>query len=246
MSDRASDKVIVSFACKGREDYNKAQLRLVRSCALIPWDGDYIIRSLDGYCDEYSGIPILLGSYPSTSTNNHAEIPYGFKPDIIQEAIEKGYTKIIWADSTIVMAKYPTKALQHASVHGVAAFHNLGHPLWAWISDNALRAQGITEDALRNIQQIMACCLVFDVGNRQGQKIFSEWYEASKDGQSFQNYGSDREGFKGHRHDQAVLSTLLWKYNVPLLPYGELIYEAHEFTGEYGNDFEFINKGVPQ
>jgi hypothetical protein len=241
---RASDKVIVSFACKGRENYPKAQLRLVKSCASIPWDGDYIIRSLDGDCDEYCGIPILLGSYPEGSTNNHAEIPYAFKVDIIKEAIDKGYKQIIWADSTVLMAKNVNRLLAYAAEHGVAAFDNLGHPLYKWISDYALQKLNIPESVLPVIPQIMACVIIFDIENVRGKRIFDRWYAASRDGVSFQNYGSDRPGFISHRHDQAVLSGLLYQHNIPILPYGRLVYHPHEETGEFGQDIYFINKGI--
>ena len=84
MSDK---KIVVSFASKGRENYNKAQLGLIKSCVNAGWDGDYLIRSYDGYCDNYLGVDIKLGSYPITEKHglcpNHAEIPWGFKPDII-------------------------------------------------------------------------------------------------------------------------------------------------------------------
>lgn len=239
-----SDKCIVCFASKGRENYPKAQLRLVKSCVNTEWDGDYLIRSLDGDCDEYAGVKILLGSYPQTSTNNHNEIPYCFKPDIIKEAIDNGYKQVIWCDSTIVMAKYPVETLAHAAKFGVGAFHNLGHDLWNWVSDAALQAQGLTERQLKGIKQIMACVICFDVSNPVGLSIFNKWLAASRDGVSFQNYDSNREGFKAHRHDQAVLSMILYKEGIPLLPYGKLVYEPHDTDFSFGNEFEFINKGI--
>ena len=241
----ASNKCIVSFASKGRENYPKAQLRLIKSCVTAGWDGDYLIRSLDGDCDEYAGVHIDVGSYPSTSVHNHAEIPYGFKPDIVVEAAaHKKYKQIIWCDSTIVMAKYPNETLAHASKFGVAAFHNLGHDLWNWVSDAALQAQGLTERQLKYIKQIMACVICFDLSNPVGYSIFNKWIAASRDGVSFQNYGSNREGFKAHRHDQAVLSMILYKEGIPLLPYGKLVYEPHDTDHSFGDDFEFINKGI--
>lgn len=240
-----TDKCIVSFACKGRENYPKAQLRMVRSCAVLPWDGDYIIRCLDGDCDEYSGIPIILGSYPPPGDANHAERPYGFKVDIVKEAIDSGHSLVGWMDSTAVMVRYPRKTIAHAKQYGVAAFHNLGHDLWPWISDVALKQQELTEAVLRTMQQIMACVVFFDVSHPVGAKVFDEWYKASRDGCSFQNgYGSSREGFRAHRHDQAVLSCLLFKHNIPLLPYGLLVYEPHDTTGEFGFAYEFINKAI--
>lgn len=241
-------KCIVSFSSFGRENYNRAQLRLIRSIKDSGWDGGIIMQSLDGYVDEYLGLKIETGKYPCSHkynlTWNHAEIPYAFKPEIIQVARERGYEQVIWCDSTILLAKIPEASFAHAKEHGVAAFHNLGHPLKYYCSDLCLERQFVTEEELEDIQQIMACCTVFDFTNPKGEEAFEKWVEASRDGVSFQNYGSEREGFITHKHDQATLSLILWKLGIPLLPYGKLVYYPHNETGEYGNDFEIINKGI--
>lgn len=241
-------KCIVSFSSMGRENYNQAQLRLIKSIKWSGWDGGVVMQSYDGYVDEYKGVKIELGSYPKSEKynlqNNNSEIPYGFKPEIVQVAIERGYEQVIWCDSTILLAKEPVGYLKHAKQYGVAAVDNIGHPLQYWISDKAVEKLGITEDELKNVPQIMACVIAFDFTNPIGVEIFTKWIEASRDGVSFQNYDSTRDGFRAHRHDQAVLSGLLWMHNVPLLPYGRLVYHPHDETGEYGNDFDFINKGI--
>lgn len=241
-------KCIVSFASFGREAYPKGQLRLIRSLKEVGWDGGTLIQSLDGYVDEYLGVKIELGSYPKPKTYprdvNHASVPYFFKVDIIQQARELGYDQAIWCDSTILLAKQLVGCLAHAKEHGVAAFHNLGHPLKYYCSDLALDRQGVTEEELESIQQIMACCIIFDFSNEKGVEAFEKWREASWDGVSFQDYGSEREGFKCHKHDQTCLSLILWKLEIPLLPYGKLVYSPHDQTGEYGDDYEIVNKGL--
>ncbi len=241
-------KCIVSYSSLGRENYPKAQLRLIRSIKDAGWQDGLIMYSLDGYADEYMGTKIELGKYPKSEKyqlgNNHQEIPYGFKPELIQIARERGYDKIMWCDSTILLAKNPTDTFAHAEKYGVAAFNNLGHPLYKYCSDLCLERQDILESDLFGIEQIMACCIAFDFTNEYGQQAFDKWIEASRDGVSFQNYGSQREGFITHKHDQACLSLILWKLGIPLLPYGKLVYHPHDVTGEYGNDFEIINKGI--
>ena len=59
-------KVLVSVASKGREDYNKAQLNLINSALRYTnhtrhWFHDFLMRSVDGYVDEYKGVKIELG-----------------------------------------------------------------------------------------------------------------------------------------------------------------------------------------
>lgn len=238
-------KCIVSFSSHGRENYNQKLLGLIKSCKEAGWDGDYYLRSYDGYVDEYLGVKIKLGSYPVTERyglcNNHSEIPYGFKPHMIQEAREQGYEQIIWCDSTIRMEKYPQFLIDYANDLGIAAHDNLGFPLYGWLNDYAQERLKISDENLKIVQQIMACQITFDFTNPKCVEIFDLWLSASRDGVSFQNYGSLRDGFKATRHDQAYLSGLLYNYEVPLLPYGKLVYPPHHESGEYGNDFYFVN-----
>jgi hypothetical protein len=241
-------KCLISFSSQGRENYNKAMLNLIKSTKNY-WDGDYLMYSLDGYADEYMGVKINLGSYPYperfSDRNNHAEVPYQFKSNLFQMAREKGYDQVVWCDSTIRMTTNPEALLQHANKHGLAVFDNLGHPLKYWISDICVERLGLTPDELEVCPQIMACVIIFDFTTEKGNKVFERWLAASRDGVSFQNgYGSKREGFKAHRHDQATLSGICFQEGVPLLPYGKLVYPPHDKTKEYGEDIFFINKGV--
>lgn len=241
-------KCLISFSSQGRENYNKAMLNLIKSTK-NHWDGDYIMYSLDGYVDEYQGVKINIGSYPYPERfpdrYNHAEVPYQFKVNLFQIAKEQGYEQVIWCDSTIRMLKNPQGLLDHAKEHGLAVFDNLGHPLKYWISDACVNRIGLTPEELEVCPQIMACVIVFDFTNPKGEKVFERWIEASRDGYSFQNgYGSTREGFRAHRHDQASLSGICFQEGIPLLPYGNLVYPPHHETKEYGNNIYFLNKGV--
>lgn len=242
-------KCIVSFAANGREPYCKGLLRLIKSCKEAGWDGDFLMRTLDGYVDRYEGVDIINGSYPVTERyglcNNHAEVPFGFKPAIILEAIEKGYEQIIWCDSSIVMNKDISPLLEIASQRGVVAFNNLGFPLLNWVTDLQQERTGITNEELWEAKQIMACAIIFDVSVSAGKEIFKKWLLASRDGVSFQNgYGSKRIGFINTRWDQSVLSILLHQYKIELQPYGELCYPPYDTTFEYGENIYFVNKQI--
>jgi len=242
-------KVIVSFSSTGRENYNKAQLRLIRSAIDTGWNGDYFIRSLDSYVDEYLGVEIVKG-YPITELygecNPHVNVPYQFKPYIIQEVKEMGYDVVVWCDSTIFFEKNITQLLKIANKQGVLAFDNLGFPLNGWLSDYQQdRLRFTDKELLDGIPQCMGCFLIFDFTNRVCRKIFKQWIEASRDGVSFQNYGSKRRGFVQNRNDQSYLSGLMYKEGIKMLPYGGLIYEPHnEPPFAYGREYFLINKGI--
>lgn len=242
-------KCLISYAKNARERYVEAQLRLIKS-AKPYWDGDYIMYAEDGYCDEYLEVPITLGKYPvpdllKDEPYNHAEKPYGFKVNLFQIARERGYEQVVWCDSTIQIQKNLQPMLDHAAKHGLAVFDNLGHPLKNWISDIAVERSGLTPEELEVCPQIMACVIIFDFTNPKGLEVFETWLARSRDGVSFQNgYGSDREGFKAHRHDQAALSAICYKQGIEFLPYGKLVYPPHDKSGEYGHDIYFVNKGL--
>jgi hypothetical protein len=80
-------KIIVSYASKGRADYNIGQQKLYQSI-LEHWDGDYWLHS-----KERDGIlpdPLLF------KHREHNDVPYFFKFTMIQLAREKGYTEAGW------------------------------------------------------------------------------------------------------------------------------------------------------
>jgi hypothetical protein len=238
-------KIIVSFSASGRENYPRAQLRLIKSIVDTGWTGGQLHRCFDGYCDQYSGVDIKLGEYPVTKAHglcpHHSQTPYAFKPYLIQEAIEQGAEQIIWCDSTMILVADPQPLLDYAAVHGVCSFNNDGFPLKDWISDVACQRMGISEAELEGMKQIMSCAFVLDITNPTGRLIFNDWMALAIDGGAFQNNGSDRPGFRAHRHDQAVMSALINQYNVPILPYGQLCYDG--LQQDYENVI-FINKGL--
>ena len=244
-----SKKVVVNFASVGREDYLSGQLRLMKSCINAGWTGDFLFRALDGYCDNYMGHTILLGSQPVMEkyghSSPHKEVPFQFKVNMIQEAREKGYEQIVWCDASVTMEKDITPLLDYAKEYGVCAVDNLNFPLHAWLSDAAQEKLGISNDDLWTIPQLMACMVCIDTTNPVGIQVLDEWMEGSRDGVSFMDeYASRRPGFVHTRWDQSYLSGVLWKHNIPLLPYGKLVYEPFDVTKEYGHDIYFVNRQI--
>lgn len=241
------DKVLVNVASLGRENYCKGQLKLIRSAVESGWDGDYLMRSVDGYCDEYLGVKIEIGSWPVTNGYGvcwqHADNPYAFKPFAIQEAVDRGYKKILWADSSIRVVKDTSPLWDIAAEQGVVAFHNLGYDLKDWICDWAMYQLKLSEQELEPMKQIMACAILFDFGNPVTADIQAEWMKGATNN-SFYYTESKRPNFRASRHDQSYLSVLLERSKIQLLPYGKLVYPPHDLNGEYGTDFYFVNRGV--
>lgn len=241
--------VIISYSSQGRENYNEKMLQLIRS-GTEHWDGDYLLYSFDGYVDEYLGVKINLCHSIKTPqpkefiASHHSEVPYQFKVALFQIALEKGYEQVIWCDSTIKLLKSPWTLLDRAEKEGIIVWNNLGHPLQNWISDKACEKLEVPEELLPELKQIMACVIIMDFRNPLTMEIFEEWKKASLDGKSFLNNGSDRPGFKSHRHDQAILSWLCYKHEIEFSSYGQLCYPPHHKDNKYvkPEDVIFLNK----
>lgn len=236
--------VICSFASQGRDDYRKSLLRLIDSVK-EHWHGDTLIYSPDHWLEEYKGVKIHKG-WPQPKgikSLTHSEMPYQFKTALIQEAIEKGYQRIIWLDSSMQLKKDLTPLFD--GVNGMTFFENLGHPTWKYLSDHAhglLKEGGFLED-IYFIPQVWGGAFSLDTIQIAANSFFNKLKEYSING-SFKNGHSNRPEFVTHRHDQAVMSVLLTEWEHTLLPYGQILCPPHDRTGEYGNDPYLVCRGV--
>jgi hypothetical protein len=58
---------------------------------------------------------------------------------------------------------------------------------------------------------------------------------------SFNEGTSKRKEFVAHRHDQSVMSVIFHQHKIYLLPYGNIVINAHSLPPyEYGQDFYII------
>lgn len=235
--------VIVSFSNKGRDDYNRLLLRLIDSCK-EHWKGDLLIYSPDHDLWMYRDVPIHH-SWPDPEgiqSFTHKDMPYQFKTALIQKAIELGYERIIWLDSSMQLKKDLTPLFE--STNGVTVFENLGHPTWKYLSDNAYNLLGGYWELydLYKIPQIWGGAFALDFTNEFTKYFFEILKKFSING-SFKESGSTRDGFVAHRHDQSVMSVLLYN-KCKMLPYGQILCPPHDTSGEYGTDPYLVCRGL--
>lgn len=202
---------LLSLAIDGREKYTEKSINLQSSIAKI-WP--YDVR--------------LYRSYPDYCTP-HNVIPYKFKFDLIQQARNDGYTRIVWLDSSIRLLQDPIALFGE---EGIFAFDNLGHPLYKYISDKARNNLGLNEQQLKLIPQTWGGAIGFDFTRDKACEIFAEICRQSTMG-SFEDAGSHRKDFVAHRHDQAVMSAIFWKAKYKLLPYGNIAAKADVIPETY-------------
>lgn len=231
--------VLVSFSSRGREDYNAKVLRMLDS-AREHWHGAVRVYSPDHTLTDYRGFEIVKGlpmpygfpSYP------HTEMPYQFKIALIEQMRQRGWQRIVWLDSGMIIQKDLTPLFDAET--GITVFHNLGHALYKYISDDACKLLGVTEEEVRGIEQIWGGALFFDFSKKNAVEVFEKIKEHSING-AFKDGGSTREGFIAHRHDQAVMSVLVHG-KCKMLPYGKIKCPPHDTNGEYGDDCYLVSK----
>jgi hypothetical protein len=227
------DSVIVSFAKKGRENYPSAFPRLIASARDAGFTGDFILCAPELPATEIHG---GVFNQPDLPLPPHQEIPYGFKPTLVNIARGLGYKRVLWCDSTIFFVRNAMDVFDTIAFKGVLLFDNPGCPETHWTSDDCLAKMGCSAEEASQITQAMACVMGFDFDNPQAHSVFDEWFDFGKDGVCFQGRsGSQRPEFRAHRHDQSVISYLAHKHGISKLPYGTL---------SYWNDREKFNSRV--
>jgi len=233
------DFAIASFAKRGRENYPSALPRLIDSAIKAGFKGDFVMCA-----PELPAVEIydnVLNS-PILDLPSHDTVPYGFKPRIMEISHDSGYKKVLWCDSTIFFVKNPEELWEKAD-RGVLLFENPGCPENVWTSDDCLAKIGCSIEEATTITQTMACAMGFDFKNKKAVEVFNEWLEISKDGVSFQGRSlSSRPEFRGHRHDQSVISYLAHKHGIAKIPYGVLSYwnDRQQFNSH------ICNRGIGQ
>lgn len=239
--------VIVSFATKGRENYQGMLLRLIDSCK-EHWKGDLLMYSPDHDLWMYRDVPIHH-SWPDPEgiqSFTHKDMPYQFKTALIQKAIELGYERIIWLDSSMQLKKDLTPLFDTPT--GITAFENLGHPTWRYLSDDAnikldeYRKAVCLNDNIVDIPQIWGGAFALDF-TKVNTHLRFDWLKKYSVNGSFKDSGSTRTGFVAHRHDQSVMSVLFYRF-CNMLPYGQILCPPHDTSGEYGTDPYLVCRGL--
>lgn len=207
-------KCVVSFADK-TGSYQKKMLRLEQSLK-GNFDGDFL-----GFTD-----------YKEIGSPTHSQIPYAFKPYAIQKAIDLGYQLVLWADSPVYAKSSLDDLFDYIQHAGIIAFDNIGYSLGDYTNDNTLEHFKISRQESWKIKMVMACVLGFNfMAPLWGNEVFQEYkslthlYKGEWENDDLTE-SQDRR-VKGHRHDQSVISAILYKRNIPILK-GQDTFFAYE------------------
>jgi hypothetical protein len=160
-------------------------------------------------------------SLPATS-KPHNESNYGFKVHAVQEALEKGFNKIIWLDPAMMLVKkeleYYDEILKRYPVIAVMDDNKLIN----YINDKCKNYFGIDDNWLieRDARLVGGSFYYFDFENDLATRIFQKWKNSEQDG----IFGSSNEDIGMHRQDETCLALSLYQNESSPLPYSESRY----------------------
>lgn len=175
---------------------------------------------------------IRIGSLPPNS-QPHQRVPYQFKPYAFQEAIDKGFTSVLWLDASCYPVKDLSPLFDIIEKQGYLVFLN-GWTTGEWTADSALEPLGVTREELFTYPHAIGGILGFDFTNSQSHDVFQKWKQLSHtafagDWKNDKGQCSSDPRVLGHRHDQTAISVLAhkagWRFTPPdegkLLTYGQ-------------------------
>jgi hypothetical protein len=175
-------------------------------------------QSLNG---NFSGQFYGFKDYKEINCEPHKQIPYKFKPRSIQTAFERGSKVVLWCDSPVYAKKNVAPIFDHIKEHGYIFFDNIGYSLGDYTNDKTLNYFGISREQSWDIKMIMACVMGFDLSNPNIKAIFNEYYllaDTLYKGEWTNNFKTESEDLRcrGHRHDQSVMSCLIYKHGLKI------------------------------
>jgi hypothetical protein len=156
---------------------------------------------------------------------------YGFKPYLIQAALDAGHKKVVFFDPSIILLQPLTCFETLVKDYGVLAFEDCG--LTGAISNQCLAHFGLSRDWASDKILVAGSFYFFDFNLDLCQKIFSQW-KASEQAGAFGSQSEASEGLiPGHRSDEAALSCCLYKNGSKPLSYqtefSSVIVKKHHF-----------------
>lgn len=175
--------------------YPRYQVRLLESLKRVGYKGDIL-----KWTDEYpKGCPL------------HKDAPYNLKPYSLIEAMDKGYTSILWMDSPDYAIRPIEPIFEELEKEGcfiVAGADKLSD----YISDGALGYFGMKREDTKDMRLICGQIFGFNLGHPTAKQMLLDLMKCAKAG-----------FFSGHwrnRGEEPPLSVLAYRSGLKLTPLG--------------------------
>lgn len=136
---------------------------------------------------------------------------YGFKPHLAQEALDKGFKRVILLDPAMILVgkidrflSYPVIAVKDTSV------------LWNVTSLKAAEYYSTTRGGIKEKgwHLVGGSFYFFDFHNPETKTIFDQWYWAEKLGLFGSQKEAASEQLQGHRYDETMMALAMYSNNI--------------------------------
>lgn len=170
---------------------------------------------------------VFYDDFTVVGSPTHTESPYAFKVQALWNARQRGCDMGLYIDASGYLSKPLDAVWDIISREGffVERLEDK-HKLGIWCSDTCLANVGIDRETAMGIPALVSGVVGFDFKNPHACELLDQWLFFAKDGSSFQGaWVNDRQQVSadirvlGHRHDQSVLSALVWKNKWPTVPF---------------------------
>lgn len=213
----SSECCIVNVATKGRDQYLKGQQRLM--------------KSLESFgCGVRT--KVWTGEFPDGSPTHESD-PYAFKVTAIREAVEAGFTYILWLDASAWAVSEVTPVFEHIKEYGWL-FQYSGHTVNQWINDETLEKFGMTREDASMMLLYMGGIFGLNMENAKAEVFLEEMEECVAQGMF-------RGSWANHRHDMSCGSVVACKLGMPLQPSNKFLILEKEKTRK---DLVFCCQGM--
>lgn len=132
----------------------------------------------------------------------HTDNPYAFKVYAFKKAIQAGYKKILWLDSSVFAIKKVQPIFDEIEKDGFI-FQKAGHKAGTWTNDFTLNYFGVTRDETMKMEMIgNAGFLGLNFDMPAPNEFFKKWEAAM-------NAGCFKGSWDNHRHDMSCSSIIV-------------------------------------
>lgn len=188
--------------------YPQGQKRLVNSLNLHGWNWD-VLTWTDWPNDNYD-----------------KSCPYNAKASAFEEAINKGYTHILWLDCSVWAVTDPNPIMDIINNEGYYIGQS-GYNCAQTCSDKCLEYFEVTRDEAEEMKDCHSGVMGVYTSNPTGKEFIEKFIQAGKDGAFMGSRLHDNQSqdprFLFHRQDQSCASILSSKLGMKLSVFGEMV-----------------------
>lgn len=190
----------------------------------------------------FSGDILSWNDFPNDEFDKNN--PYNVKASAFIEALNLGYTHILWLDCSVWAIANPDKIFDVINEHG-HYFWGTGYNCAQVSNNKALDYFKITRDEAEQFEDCSTSMFGINVNNPDSLIFINKWLQSAKDGvfngSRLHDNQSEDKRFLFHRQDQCCASIILNKLGMKITPPN--IYSSY-YTEKQNESVIFTMRGM--